>query len=141
MTKGQFYFFSAGIAGEKNREEKKGMTPSGLNRQTVWLLIIFIVGPAIVFLAGLVILRLKGYYIGPRKFKERKTQKITKGQVILGLSCIIFPVGGLGGSYVFGCSLKGCLFWMLAGILIATIVLVFWDWRMAKKEKLDLYCR
>lgn len=87
------------------------MKASKFVRQILWRLVIFFVG-------------------------EDESQKTTIKEALLGLSGIIFPIGGFGVSYICECSLKECFFWTFVGFLLAIFVLAIGIWGMEKKEKL-----
>lgn len=119
----------------KKQEGESGMRMSEFDRQILWPLIIIVVGSAIAFIVGLIIIRVKGRCVAFRKSKEDEAQKITAKQLTIGLACAFLPIGGFGVSYIFGCSLTKCFARASAGFLIAVFVLIFGIWWMMKKEK------
>jgi protein-S-isoprenylcysteine O-methyltransferase Ste14 len=114
---------------------EKGMRMNGFDRRIVWYLIYFIVGSAIIFVAGLAISRIRGRYMSFRKLVEEEAHKITKEQAFLGLCCAIFPAGGLGLAYAFKFSFLWEIIMTFLGFLVATTALALGIWKMMKKEK------
>lgn len=111
------------------------MRLSEFDRQIVSPLIVFIVGLAIAFIVGLIAIRKTSRSVNFRRVEEKDRCELTKEQILLSLSCAIFPMSGYGlARFVFGYSFQGQIVLTSLGFLIAVFILAIGIWRMGKKD-------